>query len=42
MTIKGPAGKKTPTPIAMKSIDDEFSRELEIFREEAESGAQFF
>jgi hypothetical protein len=42
MTQKGPAGKKTPTPIAMKSIEDEFSRELEIFRGEAESGAQFF
>lgn len=27
---------------AMKSIDDEFSRELEIFRGEAEAGAQFF
>jgi hypothetical protein len=26
----------------MKNIDDEFSRELEIFRGEAEAGAQFF
>src|SRR6202521_6123711 len=26
----------------MKSIEDEFSRELVIFREEAEAGAQFF
>ena len=42
MTQKGPAGKKTPTPIAMKSIEDEFSRELGIFRGGAESGAQFF
>ena len=25
----------------MKSIDDEFSRKLEIFRQEAEAGAQF-
>jgi hypothetical protein len=42
MTKKGPPGKKTPTPFAMKSIDDEFSRELEIFGGEAEGGAQFF